>query len=63
MIYYWNYRLEKSEILKSSKKPVSKHLWTVNMLKDSKDCLNLDGSVFVIFLDNSERKLAPWKLF
>ena len=46
VISYWNYRLQKSELLKSSKSLVSEHLWTVNMLKGSKDCLNLHGSIF-----------------
>ena len=30
-----------------TKKPLSEHLWTVNMLKYPKDCLNLHGSIFL----------------
>ena len=32
------------------KSPVSEHLWTVNMLKGPKDCLNLHGSILSYFL-------------
>ena len=59
MISYWNYRLEKTELLKSPKNPVSEHLWTVNMLKGPKHCLNLHGSVFVIFFDLLSKKISP----
>ena len=45
------------------KSPVSEHLWTVNMLKGPKDCLNLRGSIFVMFFDHSERKSAPKIMF
>ena len=33
------------------------------MLKGSKDCLNLHGSIFVVFFDHSERKSAEKILF
>ena len=56
MITLWNYRLENVGLLKWLKNSVSEHLWTVNMFKGPKDCLNLDGSVFVIFFDHSENK-------
>ena len=36
----------------------SEHLWTVNMLKAPKHCLNQHGSIFVKFFDHSERKAA-----
>ena len=36
----------------------TEHLWIVNMLKGPKDCLNLQGSIFVIFLDHLDRKSA-----
>ena len=32
LIFSWNYRLEKAELLKSQKNPISEHLLTVNML-------------------------------
>ena len=41
-------------LLKYLKRPVSEHLWTVTMLKCQKDCLKLQGSIFVIFFDHSE---------
>ena len=50
VIYFENYRLQKAGSLKCLKSLVSEHLWTVNMLKGPKDCLNLHGSIFVIFL-------------
>ena len=58
VISIWNYRLEKAELLKWTEKLVSEHLLTVNMLKDPKHCLNLHGSIFVIFFDHSERTWA-----
>ena len=42
---------------------MSEPLWIVNMLNGSKDCLNLQGSIFVVFLDRSERNLAEKILF
>ena len=59
VISYWNYRLEKAELLKSPKNPVSEYLLTVNMLKSRNHCLNLHSSVFVIFFDHSQRELVP----
>ena len=29
-----------------------------NMLKGPKECLNLHGSIFVIFVDHSEKKIS-----
>ena len=45
------------------KEPVTEHLWTANMLKGPKHCLNLHGRIFVIFFDHSERKSAQKILF
>ena len=56
MIPFWNYKLQKAGLLKSLKRPLSEHLWTVNMFKSPKYSLNLHGSIFVIFLDHSERQ-------
>ena len=58
-----NYRLENAELLKCPKNSVSEHIWTVNMLKGPKHCLNINGSIFVIFFDHSEKKSAPNILF
>ena len=41
------------------KATVSEHLWTVNMLKGPKHCLNLHGSVFVIFFDHFQIRSDP----
>ena len=60
-ICFWYYRLQKAELLKCPKIPVSEHLWTVNMLKGPKDWLNLHGRIFVIFFDRSKRK-SPQKI-
>ena len=56
VICFWNYRLQKAGLLKCLKSVVSEHLSTVNMLKGPKDFLNVHGSIFVIFFDNSARK-------
>ena len=56
VIFFWNYRLQKAGLLKCLKSPVSQHFWVVNMLKAPKECLNLHGSIFVRFFDDSERK-------
>ena len=45
------------------KKHVSGHLWTVNMLKGPKHCLNPHDSIFVILFDHSKRKSASKALF
>ena len=37
------------------KKPVTKHLWAVNMIKVPRHCLNPHGSIIVIFFDQSEK--------
>ena len=63
VICFWNYRLQNASLLKCRKSPVSEHLWTVNMLKGPNDCLNLHGSIFVIFFDHYEKKSAPKFLF
>ena len=40
---------------------MSEHLWKLNMLKGQKHRLNLHGSIFVSFSDQSEKKSA-WKI-
>ena len=52
----------KSGLLKCLKRPVSEHLWAVNMLRGSKRCLNEHGRFFVVFFDQSETK-SPQKNF
>ena len=49
---------KKRELLKCRKSLLSENSSTVNMLKDRKDCRNLQCSIFVIFFDPSERKSA-----
>ena len=63
VIPFWNYRLQKAALLKWLKIPMSEHLWTVNILKAPKDCLNVHESIFVIFFDHSEKQSAPGSLF
>ena len=58
LIFFWNYRLQKAGLLKCPKNRVSGHLRTVNMLKVPKHSINLHGSIFLIFFDQSERKSA-----
>ena len=62
-ISFWNYRLQKTGLLKCLKSPLWEHLQTVNMLKCPKDCLNLHGSIFVRFFDHSERKSSQKIIF
>ena len=59
VIPFLNYRLQKAELLKCPKNPMSEHLWTVNMLMGPEHCLNLHGSIFGIFFDQLQRKSAP----
>ena len=61
-ISFWSYRFQKSGLLKCQNNPMSENLWTVNMLKGLKDCLNLHGGNFVIFFDHSETKIGS-KIF
>ena len=42
-------------LLKCLKSPMSEHLWTVNMLKGPKSCLNFHGSIFVILWSPSKK--------
>ena len=54
-MYLRNYRLQQAWLFKCLKRLVSEHIWTVNMLKVPKNCLNLHCSSFVVFFDHSER--------
>ena len=56
-MYLRNHRLQKAWLLKCLKSPVSENLWTVNMLKGPKHCLNLHGSNSVIFFEHYKRTL------
>ena len=58
IICFWNYRLQKAELNKYPKSPVSKHLWIVKMLKGRKDYLNLHCSAFVIFFWSLWNKIS-----
>ena len=42
---------------------MSEHLRTVNMLKGPKHCINLQGSIFLIFFDQSEKKISSKNFF
>ena len=63
VICFWNYSLQKAGLLKCQNNVVSENLWTVNMLKGPKDCLNLHGGNFIIYFHHSETKSAPKYLF
>ena len=45
------------------KKPLSQHLWAVNMLKCLKHSLNVRGCTFVIFFGHYEMESAGKILF
>ena len=55
MICFWNDRLQKAGLLKSLKSPVLKYLWTVNISKCPKHCLNLHRRIFLGFFYQSQR--------
>ena len=63
VIYIWYYRLQEVGLLKCPKSRLSEHLWTVNMLKGPKHCINLHCSIFVNFFDHSEKISAGKALF
>ena len=50
--------MEKAELVKCSKIPMSEHLSRVNMLKDPKDCLDMHGGIFLVFRDHYDRNSA-----
>ena len=50
VICFWNYRLQKGELLKCLKIPKPEHLWAVNMLRGQKHCLNQYGSILSHFI-------------
>ena len=50
VICFWNYRLQKGELLKCLKIPKPEHLWAVNMLRGQKHCLNQYGSILSYFI-------------
>ena len=45
-ISFWNCRVEMLGLLTCLKRFGLEHLWTVNMLKGLKDCLNMHASIF-----------------
>ena len=55
--------MEKAGLLKSLKSLVLEHRRTVNILKCPKHCLNLHGSIFVMFLGHSEKKISSKNSF
>ena len=58
VICFWDYWLQKAELLKCLKIPVSEHFWVVKMLKAPKQCLNHHGGRFVIYFDDFKTKSA-----
>ena len=63
VICFRNYRLQNARLLQCIKSRVSEHLWSINMWKCPKHCLNLHSSIFVIFFNHSEMKSVPKILF
>ena len=63
MICFSNDRLQKAGLLKSLQNLVLKYLWTVNISKGPKHCLNLHRSIFVVFFDHSQKNSAGKILF
>ena len=55
-MYLRNHRRKKAWFLKRLKIPMSEqHLWSVNMLKGKKHCLNLHRKCFVRYFDHSKK--------
>ena len=54
---------KKTGLLKCPKSLMSEHICTVNMLKVPKHCINVHGSIFVIFFEDLEGKTARKTLF
>ena len=55
------YRLQKADLFKCPKSPVWECLWTVNMLKVPKYCLNLHGSIFCHIFWSFRKKISSKK--
>ena len=51
-MYYWNYLLQKTWLDQCLKSCVSKVPRTHNMANGSKQCCNLNGSTFTIFINH-----------
>ena len=51
VIFFSHYWLQKVELLKCLKIPVSEHFWVVKMLKAPKQCLNPHGGCLAIYFD------------
>ena len=60
---FWNYTLQQAQLLKCPNSSALEQLWTINKLKGPKHCINLHGSIFVIFFNHSETKWAGKALF
>ena len=58
VIYFWNFRLQKARLLKWLKSPLPEHSWLANMLNGPKHCLNVHGSIFVIFFWSFRKKIS-----
>ena len=61
-MYYGNYRLQKTGLLKCIKSPVLEHPSTVNMLNSPKHYSNLHDSSFNLLRDHSGKKLVEKRL-
>ena len=58
VISFWNYRLDKVGLLKCLKGGVPENLWTINILKGPKDCLNVDGGIFFHIFPSLQKEIS-----
>ena len=54
-MYIRNYGLPKTWLDKYQKSSATEYPWTSNMVKRLKNCINLNGGMFIIFIDHCER--------
>ena len=53
-MYIRNYGLPKTWLDKYQKSSATEYPWTSNMVKRLKNCINLNGGMFIIFIDHCE---------
>ena len=63
VISFSTYRQQNAGLLKCQESPVSKHYWTVNMLKGLEHFTNLHSSIFLWFFEQCEKESARKNLF
>ena len=53
-MYIRNYGLPKTRLDKYQKTSACEYPWTSKMVSRPKNCLNLNGGMFIIFIDHCE---------